>query len=306
MSKKTLILKSDRDDFEQFYIENMQSEKITTVPIYKCRKGLSWKLCVLWVEKFRLPFSEIWYREWKKSLNYYDMIIVFDRNLNWNVVSYIKKHNADARIIAWYWNIITPRNKLPDKYKKYCEEWSFNPSDCRKCGISFNNQFYFPQKAKDNCRISVDFFFIGMDKGRIEKLERLSFFLRELGFSTDFRVVRDKTSKGKKSEFYQENPIPYRETIAYMKRSRCIVELKQDNQDGMTVRALEAAFYQKKLLTDCNIFEKENSMGGNVLYVGQLVSAKQIREFMDKPFVPFDVGNFTFEAWADRFRGNDK
>lgn len=77
---KILILKSDKDNFERFYIKNMQTENIKTVPIYRVNDGIMWKILWLWQEILELPLYWIWYGKWKESLRQYDTLILFDSN----------------------------------------------------------------------------------------------------------------------------------------------------------------------------------------------------------------------------------
>ena len=77
---KVLILKSDRSEFEEFYIKHMQAENIDTCPIYKVKSGLGWYAAVMWIEKLKLPGGQLFYGAWKKQIRNYDTVIVFDRN----------------------------------------------------------------------------------------------------------------------------------------------------------------------------------------------------------------------------------
>ena len=115
---KTLILKSDRGDFEKFYIEHMQKKKITTVPYYKNLGTLLRYMAVIYVQKLKLPFSSIWYGSWKKDVKNIKYNS-FDRNFNWNVIEYIHRRNPACRIIVWYWNPITEKKRIPFKYREF-------------------------------------------------------------------------------------------------------------------------------------------------------------------------------------------
>lgn len=301
--KKILILKSGRDDFEKYYIEHMQNKFVVTAQIYNNYSGMKGTITWLWAEIFRLPLLSIWYGGWKNNLDKYHTIIVFDNNLNWSIISFIKKRNPNARIIAWYWNIVNKKNSMPYKYGLSCEQWSFNPSDCKKYGMNYNHQFYFNVQDKDtNTDTDIDFFFIGKDKNRINKIEKLEKQLTEAGYKTDFRVLRDNTSKRKQSALYINKPINYKDVLSLIRHSKCIVELNQELQNGMTVRTLESFFLNKKLLTD-NQYVVNSYKSSNIMFLSSNIQKEELDRFMKTPFLSYSeiCETYNFQHWIKGF-----
>ena len=303
MNPQILILKSNKDDFEKYYIEHMQLPNVKTVPIYKYNSGLLWKIMVLWIEKLELPYSSIWYGNWKKEIEKYDSVIIFDRNLNWNILRYIKRKKEKCKVIAWYWNLINSKNRVPVKYRKYCEEWTFDSEDARKYNIMLNTQFYFEQEyyeedKKDDC------FFVGADKNRIDDIERLYDLIDSLGYKSQFYVIKDKTSKNKKSRLYINKHISYEQVVEYIHKCECIVEINRGSQVGLTVRTLEAVFNNKKLITNNKCICKEPFYNrNNILIIDSNTTKETIGSFMKCEFVPYGdkIKEYDFGAWLGRF-----
>ncbi len=303
--KNFLILKSDRTDFERFYIEHMQREDVCTYPIYKFKSGLFWYVMVIWIEKLKLPFSFLFYNnKWKKDVRHFESIIVFDRNLSWNIFNYIKRKNPEARCIAWYWNPVMFSRSIPDtdKNKTSCECWSFDQHDCSRYGLKRNVQFYFNNLQNDKTeKIEFDAFYVGTDKGRYEKISEIISTLDGLGYKTYKGVIKDKLSS-EIGEYIK--PLKYDQIISLIKNSNCIIDIPQNNQKGLTVRVLEALFWKKKLITtDPGIKDYEFYHDNNIL-IWESPSDEDIINFFSKDMVNIDpeiVEKYSFDSWLRNF-----
>lgn len=313
--KKTneiLILKSGCNDFENYYIEHMQREHIKTYAIYDTEKGIRWKIIWLWKEIFNLPFSHIWYGEWKKTIQNYDVVIVFDNNLNWNILEYIKKKNPNAKIIAWYWNVITKEKwNIPNKYRAICDVWSFDQSDCIKYKMKKNIQFYDGELQENNQEIKYCAMFVGKDKGRYALVTEIQKILEKNGLRTFINIVADKkktfiNARCRMSEKRYKSAITYQEIVKKIKESRCIIDIPQPGQVGMTVRVLEALFYQKKLITtDITLRDKEWFCEDNIYILGDELKEQEILDFLSIPYNEMDKVNcmeYSFDTWIKNFQ----
>lgn len=59
--------------------------------------------------------------------------------------------------------------------KELCELWSFSKDDCKNYDLKYNTTYYIPDISINNrhTNTSIDFFFIGRDKGRYLRLRKL-------------------------------------------------------------------------------------------------------------------------------------
>ena len=115
---------------------------------------------------------------------------------------------------------------------------TFDPEEANNYNMTYAPQFYrFPEPY--NAEIKYDFFFCGLSKDRGQHLLELKSQLESLGFSCLFIVVDDLKSG-----------ISYKEYLEHVKESRCLVDVFQENQVGLTRRPMEALFFNKKLLTE--------------------------------------------------------
>lgn len=290
--KRTLILKSDKDEFEKFYIDRMQTSDVITRPIYKYWRGIGWILQVVWIEKLHFPFEQIWYGRWWEELEGIERIIVFDRNLGWKILENIKKRKSNIQIIVWYWNIV--KKNIPKQYMKFCEVWSFDRNDCKKFDYKCNTQFYFPDFQLQEKEYVQDVIFVGRDKGRYGTLKEIEKDLIKYGVNINMKVIKDETSM-----------IDYKELLNEISRSKAILDVPQEGQEGMTARVMESIFLRKKLITtNTNILYKEYFDKQNMYVWG--MDKRDLKEFLNDSYRDNKKNVkmrkfYSFTEWIKRF-----
>ena len=302
---KTLILKSDRGSFEKFYIKNMQTQNVYTTSFFKKMGKIRRYISIFFIQKLKVPFSFLWYGNWKRDLNKYNNVIIFDRNYNWNIIKFIYKRNPKCRIIVWYWNPLATIQRVPKKYRKYCEEWSFDRKDCDKYGLKYNVQFSF-QKIFENKETKkvYELYFVGYDKGRLNSLLELKKKISISEEKVKFIVVKDKNSKI--IDYAYSSPVSYEENLDYLSKSDTIIEFVQGGQNGITVRCIEALFSMKKIITNNKEIIKYNFYNKNNIFVydEKSVSIKQLEDFLKAEYNNIDLdimSQYDFSYWLKNF-----
>lgn len=301
--KKCLVLLNARWDIDRYMIETAKMKNVKVAPLYKLyKRDFKYKLAVLWLQKCKLPFQSLWYENWKKEISSYDIVIVNALNLNWRILSYIRKRNPYARLIVWYWDTVNEKNYLNDKYKLDCEVWSFDNEDCKRYGMHRNTQFYYPSKIETK-GILFDAMFVGRDKGRVSQLKEICDLLNKSGLVVYTYVQRDKKEKGYPEQKVTK-PVEYKEILKLISQSRCIIDIPKTGQTGMTMRVLESLFYSKKLITtDKSILGTEIYNQANI-FIWDNPSEKKLQHFFTTPYEPVSdeiLKKYSFETWIKNF-----
>jgi len=172
---------------------------------------------------------------------------------------------------------------------------TFDPEEATKYGMTYAPQFYrFPEPWQEE--ICYDFFFCGMIKDRSDRLQSLKSQLEGMGFRCKFIIV----GKG------HDDKISYEQYLDYVRKSRCLVDMFQKGQIGLTRRPLEALFFNKKLLTenaqvaDFDFYRQENTF-----IIGR-DDWDDIKRFMDeiKPVtIPDEVKQrYDVTQWLQHFK----
>lgn len=295
MNKKVLILKDNYNTFEQFYNNEFCKIGIKCEFYYKSSSCIR-KL----VTHYGLIYEPFWYGKWKEKLQDFDTIIVFDSIHTSKLLKYLFK-NSYARLIYWHWNPLNSNKsiKIYEETKYICEHWTFNPIDAEKFHMRMNNQFFFYQDL-----INVDkennAFFVGTDKGRYDFLLRISEIILKCGYNPDFHVI----DKKKEGSYIQKSYMQYTQVLNSIRKSNLIVEIVQDGQNGLTIRSLEAMFFNSKLLTNNKDIINYPFYNKNNIFIIGVDNMDRFGEFLNNPFLKIEqdaLYQFSAQGWIENF-----
>lgn len=294
---------------------SMQASGLVDVErLYKPRNKLTKPLFKLQYHTNMLyRYRHIWYGDWKNRLDQYRTIIIFDVFEDIDVIKYIQRHFPKIRIIVYYYNPIYNKILLNKIILTGVEIWSFDFSDCKEYGLLYNPQFYFQnivfpdgfyKDVKLNNNNKFDLIFVGKDKGRMPLLMKLNeyFKTRKVCFFMGVRPDRNIVYSKKCKQFLIE-PIPYKFYLRFLKNSSCVLDIVQKNQLGLTLRIMEALFYNKKVITNntaiqnLKIYDKRN-----VYILGS--DDRDLAKFIKSPVHNWNrqiKGQYVFFKWINRF-----
>lgn len=290
---KTLILKDNYNSFERYYLSSLSGESIDSLFYY-----LSSSLIRKMITHYGMVGESIFYGQWKKSLDKYNVIIVFDSLHSSKLLKYINKHYK-GRLIYWHWNPVrtVAEMRIIEDTVKWCEHWTFNPADAEKYDMKLNNQFFFFQDVSETNKENTAFF-VGADKGRYNQLLSIADSLEKYGVRPDFHIIDQR----KKGRFIQKDYVEYDEVINHLRNAKYAVEICQEGQTGLTARALEAMFFGTKLVTNnkfiknCEFYKK-----ANIYIIGE---DNDFEKFLSTPFEQIErekLFPYSAEGWIERF-----
>jgi len=248
----------------------------------------------LWLNGI-IPGANIWYGEWKNRLDKYDTVIVHASELTRTIPSWIRKQKKDIRIIYWYWNPVNNKS-LPSLIKDdETELWSFDKADCEKYNMHKNIQYYYGANDVQDDEPEYDVYFVGHDKGRRDQIESIRQQLERDGVSYKFDIIKES-----------EPNIPYYKVRDNIRKSKAILEINQAGQEGYTLRALEALFFQKKLITSNESIQKEDFYRKDNIYIIS-EGLEGICDFLRKPGTDTRdyIKLYDIDAWIGIFEGID-
>ena len=150
---------------------------------------------------------------------------------------------------------------------------SFDPCEAGRYGMKCTGQYFrYPDHSSDD--IISDCFFCGLPKDRAGLLNDLRTRLETEGFTCDFVIPRTPAEK-----------LTYPQYLDRLSRTRCVIDICQGDQTGLTRRPLEALFYGKKLLTNNpQIASYDFYRPQNVFILGKDPS-NQLRDFIESPYI---------------------
>ncbi|MCB2339590.1 hypothetical protein [Clostridium estertheticum] len=299
ISKTLIITQTVQNDYAYLeWISNGYNADITlrNIPMFA-------RLIRRYYIKYNLPFQSFWYGDWKKELYKYNTIILHSSSLTMKIPKWIKRKNGKMRVILWYWN---PVNKytLPTKVdRKYCELWSFDIENCKKYNMKLNTQYYFKSMKLPNAIVDNDLFYIGSDKGRIAKIYNVYEQCINQGISIDFNVVPTDSKKIKYKEIVSKK-MDYQDIIAHIAKSKAILEINQEGQTGLTLRALESIFHSKKLITNNQSIVNYDLYNNNNIFIIGVDKWENLKKFINIKYEVLSkdiINKYDFNNWFKNF-----
>ena len=134
--------------------------------------------------------------------------------------------------------------------------YSFDAEQCQALGMQFLDQF-FPYSVEDakawnatvpHSNVRPKCYYLGRDKGRSAYITQLGKDLGDCGCEVDFNILRDETSQAS-SPYYMDALLSYEANLRKVVEADVLVEVNQLGQMGLTLRPLEALYFDKKLIT---------------------------------------------------------
>lgn len=230
-----------------------------------------------------------------------DCIIIFDNGIYENsVLKWLANRYKDKRLIFYYWNPIF-KSIAPTKIPKEFELWSYSPEDCKKYNMRYNSTFYFHSLVKKATRLERDVFFIGKEKGRSNDLKKIENRLINLGLSSLFYITANHPRLRQKK--YKKH-IPYEKVLDYVNESKIILDYYVDPYAGLSLRALESIFFEKKLITNNQTISEYDFFNQDNIFILGKRDFKELKRFVDSPYIKISESiksEYAFNEWINRF-----
>lgn len=227
-------------------------------------------------------------------------IIIFDAPIWIENISYIRKKYSNIKIVFFFWNIIKDQKKL-EIIKQNCDNViTFDKMDAQKYNLNYHPAFcWFRHEENLDKTIDTDLLFIGRNKNRIDILEKIYLQCINKNLKPNFYVVKDTKEQNSIYFDLKEKDLPYMEALKFIYKSKCILDINQSGQVGITFRVLEALFLKKKLITNNKDVINYDFFNENNIFI--LDDTYEIsKEFMKSNFVDIDksiVDKYTIDGW---------
>ena len=293
-------MKRSGNSFEQYFINEIENRGTRVLPTEKFFTNGKRKTLNI----FNI-FNNIYNAKKKKYFDVFDTVIVFDNIL---IAIPLSLYLPKKRIINWRWNIYDKKIRMFClSLLKNLEIWTFDEEDAKKFGMNLNTQFFFKDLNFANFdKNKIDLFFIGYDKNRYSYLSDIKSFCCEQNIRYSFHILPDKKAEYKKSDsdIIEEKFWDYEKILETVSCSKAILDLTQDNQVGLTLRTLEAIYFDKKIVTNNkNLQNMDFFSPDNVFIIGER-DISGLSQFINgkKAYYTDEVKQFyDYNSWLKRF-----
>lgn len=260
-----------------------------------------------------LSKKSIWYGSWKQKLYRYDCIIVITSLLEAGLFSWIRRQGYQGKLIFYYrdsqsmpWIRNECKATAIRKTGVDVDLWTFDQKDAREIGLKYNPQFFFDDIDTSSCAEEYDAVYIGSVHKRLDEIYTIWNVLKDKGLKLHFLLRMEKQLVRKKIDGikYMHRGIGYNDILAINRRSKCIIEIMNKGQHGLTLRALEALFQRRKLITDNLSIKEYDFYDPDNIFICGHDDMVDIKTWLEKPFkdVPEAVkSQYSAESWLNRF-----
>lgn len=168
----------------------------------------------------------------------------------------IEKLNKNMR----HKNLLSTKENYLEKLTPLVDKiYSFDECDCKRYNIaylppflSFTHQQF--ETKKQHIKDNPSCFYVGAkDEYREKIITSIHQTLIHHGCITDFFLI-DKDDTDARSAIFKNEKLTYQQNLDKIKNSDILIEINIPTQVGLTLRALESIFFNKKLITtNCEI-----------------------------------------------------
>ena len=291
MMNKYLIFMSDKAGVLPVLCKNMNNKHFRKVYKDSCNfKGFIYRA----IRKSKTSLISVYFGKWKnEDIKDVETIIVFDSAYNPYAVKIMRNKCKDCKIILYYWNHINEHSKKFLEDKNIDEFWTFDTSDAKKYNVNYNSQFYTKNIELERNDFIYDVLFLGRAKNREEILLDLSDKLKQRGINSKNIIIEN-----------EKDFVPYEEYLKLLPKTKVILDIVDGKQAGLTLRPMEALFFNKKLITNnLDIVNYDFYNPNNIFILGK-DDISNIKQFIDSSYEPVNeeiVNYYDFEEWVKRF-----
>lgn len=269
--------------------------------LYRGQSFILRNLRKIWF-KYKLPYPQIWFKVGFLNKNY-ETIILFDALVTKEYIIWLKKKNKNKRIIFWYWNPVQKSLNSKLLNNNIYEKWSYSQTDCDNLNLKYNTQFYFKDIKIPRIKLVYDIFFLGRDKGRLSELLDLKKQFETLNLNVNFHIAPTNRKLIRKGHSYQKL-LSYDEALKEIAKSKAILDILNDPQDGLSMRAMESIFHEKKLITNSQKITNYDFYSPQNIFILGKDKLEDLQNFVNSAYKKIDkkiIENYDFTNWVKRF-----
>lgn len=225
---------------------------------------------------------------WPSSPGAYDHVLAFAIE---NIIVLDQIYRKVGKPKVWLWNPVssmTKKNKrlfLSYIKCKSIEVWTFDKGDVELYGFMYHNQIHSCSLIQKNKPLYQRAFFSGVDKGRLNVIKNIKNELDLIPINTDVHIVRDKSSIYLPSDISitTDSYLSFERYLNEVECSSILIDVTQSNQQGVTLRVIEALFMNRKLITtNVDVLSLEFYSLENIYIYGHEKN-RTLKEFVESP-----------------------
>ncbi len=238
--------------------------------------------------------NSLFYSSWKNDIKKYDLVILGENGYSKSISKYIRKKNKKCKIVMYFWNNINEVYKKHLQDKNIDEFWTFDKNDAENYNMKYNPQFYTKNIQLENRPEEFDILFLGRSKKRKNEIMALKNEFEQQELKCEFIIIEN-----------EKDYIKYDEYLDLISKSKCILDYNQNGQVGLTLRPMEALFFNKKLITNNNDIQNYDFYNSKNIFILGENKIEEISKFINIPNEKIEeeiINKYDFNFWIEKFK----
>lgn len=273
----------------------------------------------VYLKNKRNALSDKYYEKAMENLNLPNhldyVLIIKGRTITENKLKFLKDKYSSAKFIMYQWDSVK-KAKCALLIAKFCtQKYTFDPVDSKKYGWGYRPLFFDPINCSPKKKKKYDFVFIcSLHSQRIlvyEKLKEICLKSKKTLYKhiycEKWSYIRQKWLHRNDSYDLATSDVSFKslslnETNRIYDESFCIVDYKFPEQDGLTMRSIEALGHKCKLLTNNENIINEPFYDSKNICVYKLNDFFIPKDFLREPYYEIDdaiLKKYTIEGWIE-------
>lgn len=222
-----------------------------------------------------------------------------------NVLSWARE--VSGKMVDYQPDGISEKNEIR-KYTKYYDQiFVFDPADItRYPELKAKSATNFFIEDQQTSKEKFDFFYVGaLTDNRLQVLENLYHHFKNK-FSAKFILGASPYDRRNDTEAVKfiRSHTSYAENLQMVKESRCLIDLKRPEHDGLSFRFFEAMNYNRKVITNNSSVKNYDFFHPDNIHITEnFDDYNAIEVFMNRPVqeIPLEVkAQYAFKNWVNR------
>lgn len=275
------------------------------------------------IDFFKKKYSEIEKRKYFKYINElnFNCDYVFDLvgQCKESFISILREKYSDSKFILYIWDDLKYKNNILKVKKYYDEVYSYNNEDALALSCKYRSNFYCDEFNYKNEIKEYDFFYVGglRDQKRIDVILGIDSILFE--YKKKFSLIEKKRFKNyfkfknykKIKKYIEENSKIISEISEFTKRSKTILDIVYQGQNGLGLRPFESIGANCKLITTNSNIRNYKFYNKNNIFIlsNDLSNIGDLKEFFMLPFKDYsdDIKyKYSVDGFIDDIFGVEK
>lgn len=295
--KRILIIKNTANSFESFINDRISQ-------ISNCEVLSTWS--VYSNGRTAKDFYKCFRKCKSISQAEYDKIIVFD---SYVIAFFLTILCRKTKVVLFFWNCISSTKRTLKRVMLHClHAYTFDGNDANYYRLNLASQFHcFNEIDNEKKKIEHDLVFVGANKDRLETLLQLDAFCKENTIKNKFIIVSEEIriqNEIKNGGIHCSRWMDYLDVIDLTKKSSAILDIVHGGQIGMTMRVMEAIFFDKLLVTNNIEITKQPFYDKKNIFVIGIDNMKELKKFLSSGNAKYSQeikDDFHITHWIESF-----